>query len=245
MIQSLDPRMKLFTIIIITTLALVFVDPLWMFGLALTAVLLDVLLGANFTVFFRRMRKFTHLLLIIILVQIVFVRTGTPVLSINNFTLIYNDGLMRGVNTGLRYFIILCSAAVMAGENSRRVIASLTQMKVPYMFAFMLMITLRFLPVFMESFTDAMTSIQLRGVELKKVKIGKKIKLYSYLLLPVVAEAIIKSQDLSIAMEARGFGAMKKRTTYFVVHMQKLDYLYFLLFTCVSAGVCLLYYLFN
>ncbi len=235
--------MKLFTIIIITTLALLFVDPLWMLGLAFAAIFLDVILGADFSAFFRRMRKFTQLLLIIILVQIVFVRTGEPVLSIEKITLIYNDGLLRGVNTGLRYFIILCSAAVMAGENSRRVIASLTNMKVPYMFAFMLMITLRFLPVFMESFTDAMTSIQLRGIELKKVKIGKKIKLYSYLLLPVVAEAIIKSQELSIAMEARGFGAMKIRTTYYVVHMQKLDYLYFFVLVCISAGVCLAYYL--
>jgi energy-coupling factor transport system permease protein len=243
MMKSLDPRMKLISIIVMTTMALLFFDPLWMLGLSLAALLLDVLLGANFSAFFRRLRRFTQLLLIIALVQIVFVRTGEPIFSVDGFTLIYYDGLMRGLNTGMRYFVIICSAAIMAGENSRRVIASLTQMKVPYMFAFMLMITLRFLPIFMESFTDAMTSIQLRGVELKKVKLDKKIRLYSHLLLPVVADAIIKSQDLSTAMEARGFGAMKKRTAYLVVRMRKPDYLYFLLFACVSAGVMILYYL--
>ncbi len=243
MIKSLDPRMKLLSIIVITTMALLFFDMLWMLGLSLAALLLNVLLGADFTALFRRMRRFTQLLLIIALVQIVFVRTGQPILSINEFTLIYGDGLTRALNTGMRYFVIICSAAIMAGENSRRVIASLTQMKVPYMFAFMLMITLRFLPVFMESFSDAMISIQLRGVELKKVKLGKKIKLYSHLLLPVVADAIIKSQDLSTAMEARGFGALKKRTAYLVVRMRKPDYLYLLLFSSVSAGVIVLYYL--
>ena len=241
--KTLDPRMKLLSIVVITTMALMFAQPLWMLGLAIAALILDVLLGADFAAFFKKMRRFTLLILIIILVQVVFVRTGTPILSVKGFGLVYYDGLIRGLNTAMRYFIIICSAAIMAGENSRHVIVSLTQMKVPYMFAFMLMITLRFLPVFMESFSDAMISIQLRGVEPKKVKLGKKIRLYSHLLLPVAAEAVIKSQELSTAMEARGFGAMKKRTAYLVMRLRKMDYLYLLFFVCMSAGVIALYYL--
>ena len=73
MIKSLDPRMKLLSIIVITTMALLFFDMLWMLGLSLAALLLNVLLGADFTALFRRMRRFTQLLLIIALVQIVFV----------------------------------------------------------------------------------------------------------------------------------------------------------------------------
>ena len=98
----------------------------------------------------------------------------------------------------------------MAGENSRRVIAGLTQIGVPYMFAFMMMTALRFIPEFGAVFADALVSIQLRGVELKKVPLGRKLRLYGYLLLPVTADAVVKSQDLAIAMEARGFGAQKK-----------------------------------
>jgi len=186
--KNLDPRMKLLSIIVITTMALLFVNPIWMLGLSMAAISLSVFLGA----FFGKLRKFTQLFIVIILIQIIFVRTGTPILAINEYNIIYYDGLIRGINTGMRYFIIICSAAIMAGENNRRVIASLTQMKISYMFAFMLMITLRFLPLFMESFSDSMNSIQLRGVELKKVKIRKKIELYGSLLLPVVADAVIK-----------------------------------------------------
>lgn len=236
--------MKLLSIIVITTMALIFSHPIWMLSLAVSALLLSILLGGDIVGFVKRLSKFTQLFIVIMLVQIVFVRTGKEILQIRDCNIIYYDGLIRGINTGMRYFIVICSASVMSAENSRRVITSITQMKVPYIFAFMMMITLRFLPIFMESFSEAMISVQLRGVELKKVKIGRKINLYSHLLMPVVADAVIKSQELSTAMEARGFGAMKKRTSYLTVHMKKIDYVYFILFICISAGVLVLYNLY-
>ncbi|OQB24010.1 MAG: Energy-coupling factor transporter transmembrane protein EcfT [Firmicutes bacterium ADurb.Bin182] len=241
--KTLDPRMKLFFVIVITTLALLFSHPLWMLCLSVTALLIGFFMGADFNVFFRKLIRFTKVLFIIAAVQIIFVRTGDALVVIDGFALVYYDGLMRGLNTAMRYFVILYSAAVMAGENSRRVIASLTQMKVPYMFAFMVMITLRFLPIYAESFSDAMTSIQLRGVELKKVRFGRKIRLYGHLLLPVVADSIAKSQDLSAAMEARGFGAKKTRTAYHVIEMRKSDFLFFVVFSLLSAGAIAGYYL--
>ena len=242
--KNLDPRMKLISIIVITTMALIFSNPIWMLSLAVSALLLSILLGGDIIVFVKRLSKFTQLFIVIMLVQVVFVRTGKVMLQIRDYNIIYYDGLIRGINTGMRYFVIICSASIMSAENSRRVIASITQMKIPYMFAFMMMITLRFLPIFIESFSESMISVQLRGVELKKVKIGKKIKLYSHLLMPVVADAVIKSQELSTAMEARGFGAMRKRTSYLTVHMKKIDYVYFVLVICITAGVLVLYNLY-
>lgn len=234
--KTLDPRIKLLSVIIITSLALFYQQPLWMLMLSVSAFCLTVMLGADFIAFFKRIRRFSGLLIIIALLQIIFVRTGESLLTTNGFVLAYSDGLLRGVNTSMRFFVIICSAAVMAGENSRRVIASLIKLKIPYTFAFMVMITLRFVPVFAESFSDAITSVQLRGVELKKVKPGKKIRLYSHLLLPVVADAIIKSQELSTAMEARGFGAMKKRTAYIDVCLGLKDYLFLIVLIILGTG---------
>jgi energy-coupling factor transport system permease protein len=240
-LKTLDPRVKLFSVILITSFALIFTDPIWMLGLSLAALVLVFTFGGNYIAFLNRLHRFVVLLIVIAVVQIVFVRTGKPLLSIDGFVLVYYDGLIRGLNTGMRFFVIICSAAIMSSENSRRVIASLTQMKIPYTFAFMVMITLRFLPVFTESFSDAMTSIQLRGIELKKVKLGGKLRLYGHLLLPVVADAIVKSQDLSTAMEARGFGAMKKRTAYLAVYMGLQDYLSLVLLLLIGVGVIVAY----
>ena len=245
MLRTLDPRMKLLSIILLTSLALFIFDPLWMFILSAFAIILAVLLGADFASFFKRMKMFTQLIIVIVILQIAFVRSGAEILTINDFTLIYADGLMRGINSGMRYFIILCAAAIMAGENSRRVIASLTQMHIPYTFSFLVMTTLRFLPMFIESFSDAMVAIQLRGVEPKKVKMGKRVQLYSHLLLPVVADAIIKSKELSIAMEARGFGARECRSAYLILSMKKRDYWYMVLILALCFGLLSCYYIFS
>lgn len=45
----------------------------------------------------------------------------------------------------------------------------------------------------------------------------------SYLLLPTVAEAIIRAQELAITMEAHGFGALPKRTSLFTLRLRARD----------------------
>lgn len=212
--MKFDPRVKLCAIITLTTLAIYFKDLRWMIFLSILTFGVSVFLDADFKSLFKRFKKFINLLVTICIVQIIFVRSGNVLLHLGNFNMIYYDGLARGLASGLRFFIILCSAAIMANENTRRVISSLNKMHIPYNFSFMVMIALRFLPMFTQTFKNALISIQLRGVDLKKVKMGKKVKLYSYLLLPVVSDAIVKSQELAMALEARGFGAYPTRTFY-------------------------------
>lgn len=212
--RNVDPRVKLLSILFTTSLALIFSDLRFMIALTLLSLLLCYALGGSIKMLCGRTKKLIPLLIAVSLIQVIFVRSGAVLLKISDYSLIYSDGLLRGANMALRFLVIFASAAVMAGENSRYVIASLSKLKLPYVFSFMLMITLRFIPFFVESFSDALVSIQLRGIELEKVPVSKKIRLYGNLLMPVVADAVVKSQDLSLAMEARGFGAMKRRTAY-------------------------------
>ena len=223
--SAVDPRVRLLTIILTTSMALVFTDPFWMAGLCIFSVICTMLLGADICGFFKRFARFAKLLLTLALLQLIFVREGAPLWSVRGLVLVTNMGFERAIMTAMRYFVILSSAAVMMVENERRITQALVQMKVPYVFAFMMSVALRFLPQFTQAFSDALIAIQLRGVELKKVKWGKRISLYGYLLLPVVADAIIKSQDLAIAMEARGFGAYKNRTSYLHLKLKTSDYI--------------------
>lgn len=237
---SPDPRVKLFCILLLTTMALTFKSPLWMLGLCIVTLLLSVFFGADIIKFFMRFRHFLILLLMISVVQIVFIRQGAPLITIRSFVLVTQEGLFRGLNIAMRYFVILSTASVMSSENNRRVIQGLVQMHIPYILAFMVSIALRFLPQFRESFSDALTSIQLRGIELKEVPIRKRINLYGHLLLPVVAEAVSKSQDLSIAMDARGFGAMGHRTSYLRLYMRLSDWI--LLFLLAVSFITAYYF---
>ncbi len=236
-----DPRTKLFGIIVTTSLAIYFREPLYLLALMLGAVLLSIVFKADIKTFIGKMRRFIYMFFFVSVLQIIFVRTGAPVFEIGDFIVATQDGVDRGLSLGLRFMIIFSSAAIMAGENSRYVIASLSKMHVPYMFSFMLMITLRFLPVYMESFKDAMVSLQLRGINLREIAVKRRIRLYGHLLLPVVSEAITKSQELAMTMEARGFGAKKSRTNYLQVKMRVGDYLCMMITLLVYAGLVLIY----
>jgi len=223
-VRTVDPRVKLLWVLLCTTGALVFNRPWWMAGLSIFVLLGAVSFGVDLKTLRGRLKYFLPILSVILLIHVLFVRTGTPLLVIRSVTIMTSHGVSRGITTLMRFFVILCSSAVMNGENSRRVLAALSKMKVPYLFTFMLMISLRFIPSFSSSFSDALTALQLRGVELHKIPWRKKLAMYGNLLLPVVADAIVKSRILAIVMEARGFGAFSKRTSFVEVRMTPWDW---------------------
>ena len=243
--KNADPRVKLFWVLLCTTGALVFSRPLWMVGLALFSALGTFYFGADLQSLIGRLWRFLPLLVVILLIHALFVETGTPLLVIRDYPIITSHGLRRGATTFMRFFAIFCSAAVMASENIRRVLAALTRLKIPYLFSFMLLIALRFIPTFNSSFSDALIALQLRGVELSKISFRKKLRMYADLLLPVVADAVVKSRQLAIVMEARGFGAFRQRTSYFEVYMTPWDWV--LTGALFSVGVVAFgaYYLFG
>ncbi len=240
--KNADPRVKLLAIMLSTSMSILFRDVIFLLGVAVFSFVLTLVFGANYKFLFNKLKRFIKLLIGVCVIQIIFVRTGEPVFTVGDYTLVYSDGFFRGVSMGLRFFTLISSAAIMESENSRKVIASLSKLHVPYTFSFMIMLTLRFIPFFMESFTDAMVSIQLRGIEVEKIPFGKRIKLYGYLLSPVVADAVIKSQDLAMAMEARGFGAMKKRTSFIEVKMCAKDVFAVIFLVAISGATMFFYY---
>ncbi len=243
MMKQADPRVKLLAILLSTSFSILFTNVVYLLGVFFFSILLLVLFGADYKLLWNKLRRFIYILIGVSIIQIIFVRTGAPLVRVGEVTLIYEDGFFRGISMALRFFTLISSAAIMASENSRRVIASLSKLKIPYTFSFMIMLTLRFIPFFMESFTDAMVSIQLRGIEVEKIPFGKRIRLYGYLLSPVVADAIIKSQDLAMAMESRGFGAMKKRTTYIEVKMSAVDVVSIIVLVTLSVIALYFYYM--
>lgn len=234
--SKVDPRVKLLWVLLCTSGALIFTRLLWMAGLVLFTLLGTMGFGADHKGLGGRLGRFLPVFFVIFLIHVVFVHTGTPLVVVKGFPVVTSDGLMRGATTLLRFFVILSSAAVMAAEDMRRVLAALNQMKVPYLFSFLLMIALRFIPFFKASFSDSLIALQLRGVELKKLPLGKKLRVYSDLLLPVVADAVVKSRVLAIVMEARGFGALNKRTSYIEVKMTPLDWVLTLALATLGAA---------
>ena len=68
-------------------------------------------------------------------------------------------------------------------------------------------------------------ALQLRGIDLKKIKLKEKLLTYKYLLLPITANSILRARELATAMEMKAFRAYPKRTSYRMLKMNIIDYL--------------------
>ncbi len=130
---------------------------------------------------------------------------------------------VEGVMLSLRLLILAGSALLLLTSPLRDHLLALIQWKVPYELAYMIILAFRFFPLLRQEVLDVYYSMQLRGLELKKTSLPKRIRAYGAMCGPILWAALGRAKDTSIAMEARGFRSSEKRTTMRRLQMQKKD----------------------
>lgn len=230
----LDPRTKLVIVICITTLALIYNTPGQLFLLLAGTIILLLLFRVDLYGVYRHLRPFLPLFLILFLVQCIFAPGGEVLLALGPVPLFTSKGLALGASAVLRIGVVVAAAILLTTGSSRDFILGLVQWRLPYEMAFMVFVAIRFLPIFRDELINVVTAIQLRGVELKRVPWGQKIKLYGSVLFPVVYGALLKAQQLAVAMEARGFRAYPQRTYLRQLNLSRADYMVMLFFLVVA-----------
>lgn len=239
---SLDPRTKLFMVLAISSLAVLLQDAYFLAVIWLYTLAILVLFKCDLSSMFYKMKRFIWVFVFMVFIQSIFTRDGESIVSLFNITLITDMGLRKGIQIVLRFLILISSALIVSTSNSREIIQALVMLKIPYELAFMVSVAIRFLPLLNEELTDITTAIQLRGVNLKDIPPLKRLKTYSYLLMPMISSVIIKSQELSVAMEMRAFRAYPRRTNYKLLVFKTVDYAYILVSLVFFASILLFYY---
>lgn len=219
-----DPRTKLLQVLILSTFALIYNKVSILSLILFASIVIALLHNVNLISIIVRLKKLLKFIILIALLQSLLSRTGNPILEIGSFTLLTDYGVFKSLEFILRLSIIIVSAAIITTSSSREIIQGLIQWHCPYEIAFMVSVAIRFLPIFKEEMTDMITAIQLRGIDLNKVKFNKKILVYKYILTPITINSVIKAKELSAAMEMRGFRAYPKRTSYMILKMNAFDY---------------------
>ncbi len=105
-------------------------------------------------------------------------------------------------------------------------------------------IALRFIPTILQELNKIMNAQASRGVDFKNKNILKKTKSLISLIIPIINISIVRSEDLTNAMVARGYDPFAKRSRYLAYKINIKDILYLGLFigllTCsilVKCGV--------
>lgn len=223
-LKDLDPRTKLVMVLCLSTLGVFIQNVIILAAVLCVSVVLSAASGSRLFVLIKKFRHILWLFVAIAIIQSVFAPSGRILLSLGGIKLITAGGLYKGVAMVLRMSVVMVSATIMATSNSREIVQGLVQWKVPYEIAFMVSVAIRFLPLLTDEIKNVVTAVQLRGIELDRIPARQRIKVYTYLIMPVVSGAVIKSRELATTMETRAFRAYPKRTSYMVLTMQRFDY---------------------
>lgn len=241
--KTLDPRTKLVIVLCLSSLAVLIRDIYVLVGVLLASFLVSVILKGNLFSAFKQLKKLLMFIVIVAVAQSLFAPAGTTILALGTFPLLTTGGLIKGAEFILRMAVIVVSATIVATSSYREIVQGLVQWKIPYEIAFMVSVAIRFLPMLTEEIKDVMLAIQLRGVELEKTPFSKKLKMYSYILTPIVISTVIKAEKLAAAMETRAFRAYPQRTSYMTLKMASADYMLIAFSILVCVSTVALYYM--
>ena len=212
--RKTDPRVTFLFVLLLSTASVILRGALELAPVLVSAILAAVCAKAPVGRVLRRLAGLWITLVSVIVLQALF-----------------RGELLRGLLVGAavleRLVILMLGGAMLAAYPGHALVQAMLQLRLPYQLAYMVSIGLRFVPQFSESFKDSLTAMQLRGVDLRHLKIRTRMKIYTYLLMPTIAMGVSRARKLAMAMELRGFGAFEKRSSYAPLVMRSKDWLAF------------------
>jgi energy-coupling factor transport system permease protein len=142
---------------------------------------------------------------------------------------ITEESFYRGVHLGFRA-LNFAALGLLFALTTRPVFlfySLMQQLKLPPKFAYSFMAAFRLIPIMFEEFQVLRYALKVRGVKEKRgIKgIYEKIKFFS---IPLLAQSIRRAQRIAVAMEAKRFSMIKKRTYYYELGFSRYDVLFIL-----------------
>ena len=218
-IHKLDPRVKLVgTIVFIISL---FVFRSWVGYVLATLVLAAVIKISKgpFKFMIRGLKSIVILLLITVIFNL-FLTPGETLIQIWKLR-ITKEGVVTAVFMIFRLMYLIIGSSVLTltttpnhlTDGLEKGLNPLKKIKVPVHEISMIMsIALRFIPILLEETDKIMKAQMARGADFESGGLIKKAKSLVPLLVPLFISAFRRSNDLAMAMEARGYRGGDGRT---------------------------------
>ncbi|MGL4818404.1 MAG: energy-coupling factor transporter transmembrane component T family protein [Bacilli bacterium] len=212
-LHHLDSRIKL----IWTTLCLFLFawadDPLSLSFFAVIVAGVYSTIGFGLGTFFRMIRPFVPVILFTFVAHVLFTHEGERLVQISFFAL-HEEALYKSVQFALRWIVLamfgsLLTLTTTTGDLIRAflwIIAPLKRIGVrTENLALMLSIALRFVPIIVEEAERIMEAQRARGAQFESSKLRVRASAYTSLLVPLFISAIRRAEQLSMALEVKGY----------------------------------------
>ena len=255
--HRLDPRNKLF-ILILLMVAIFLQFQVWSTTLLLSFVFLLVLLAimilsrVNFLELFKSLKSMWFLIVFLLIVYI-FIPNSTYKMECYRFNdnyAIYWDSFYQCGYIILRIILMIDLTMVLTSTTKPMdltyafewYMTPLKLIRFPvHEIAMTLSIALRFIPTLLDETDRIMKAQASRGVDFNKGGLFKRFKAVISLIIPLFVSAIQRSEELSDAMEARGYDPRAKRTKYRKLTFSRRDIIALLFGLAVFGGILYLF----
>jgi energy-coupling factor transport system permease protein len=242
-IHRLDPRAKLWAVLLAGATALMFRHSAVLLGLLLVAHL--ALLSARIPVSRIRwlwVRLVPLLVVILILQPMVTPGPGPDLLRLGPLR-ITGEGLWQGVSFALRAAALTFVAAVLLlTTDPTELVQGLVKLGLPYPWGLTVDLSIRYLPTTFGLFATVSEAQQARGWVVGRGNFVKRVRSYVPILVATLIASLRLSDNLGMALAARGLGYPARRTTLRDIQFRPADWLLSVLAGAAFAGLVILRY---
>lgn len=247
-IHRLDPRVKLlytFVFIIFIVVSNNFVSLAFCVACALAVTFIS---RVPLKTVIRGLRPILLVIIVTSLLQIIYVKTGVPLISFWKIK-ITSGGILEAVFITLRISFLIVMSTMLTYTTSPtsmtngldRAFSPLTKLGIDFNIVTMIMtIALRFIPTLIEEVDKIISAQKSRGADFESGNIFKRAKMLIPLFVPLLFNSSRRAYELAYAMTCRCYNGGKGKTTMNLLKYKTNDWIATFLTVVFVFGVILL-----
>ena len=252
-IHRMDPRVKVAALIFLMVAVFLSYGSYTMTftvmgSLALLILILMLVSKTSILKFLKSLKSLWFMLIFLLIIYIIMPRTTgtlTPAFQINGYQFYWESFLDAG-RILLRLVMMIALSMILTSTTApldltfalEWYMTPLKPIRFPvHEIAMTLSIALRFIPTLLDETDRIMKAQSSRGVDFEHGGLFKRFRAIISLIIPLFVSAIERSEELSNAMEARGYDPRAKRTRYRKLRFSWRDIIAFILGGAFFAGI--------
>src|SRR5574344_2211110 len=232
-IHKLDSRFKIFALILIMVVIFLnygdFANSFAVLGIISVLILIIMILSrVNFMSFLSNLKALWFMMVVLVLINclIPYGDYSHIMYTFPNGFVIYWEALFNALRVSLRIILMVALTMILTSTTSpldityafEWYLTPLKLVKFPtQVISMTISLSLRFIPTLLEEAQRIMRAQKSRGVDYNRGIISKKIKSITTLIIPLLVSCFSRSDELALAMDARGYDQYASRTRYRVL----------------------------
>jgi energy-coupling factor transport system permease protein len=171
------------------------------------------------------LRRIWVLLVSIAIVSIlswsIFTRGITPL-----FWRVTWEGLRYGIGAAIKIDSMIISGLIfLSTTRTEEIVLGLIRLRVPYQAAFAFSLAIRMVPTIIGTAVTVTEAQRSRGLDLESGGPLSRLRKHVPLLVPIFLQTLRNTDQLARALESRGFGTRRERTSYLEIGFHAADVL--------------------